>query len=123
MNTYPIRNVDGQTVAFEIENVYVNVGQVVALLRVIANVTDIRVRKLFSPVDDIHIEFVYMGNEFIVLEPFGDNSRYWIGPKDKVHSQIDVGPMEKVFQQHRVGLLTKVIGDLISLKFLRVFNK
>ena len=97
MNTYPLRNKDNRTFAFEIENIYIGINKVAVLLRSAPNVADIGVRKLFSPVQDIHIEFTYMGTAFIVWEPFGDNSRYWIGPKDKEHSQINVSALESFF--------------------------
>ena len=34
-------------------------------------------------------EFSILGDDFHVFEPFGDSSRYWIGPKDnKAHPGI-----------------------------------
>jgi hypothetical protein len=32
--------------------------------------------------DCVHVRFSFKGNQFIVWEPFGDNSRLWIIPQE-----------------------------------------
>ncbi|MCY1562005.1 hypothetical protein D9M68_993370 [compost metagenome] len=53
----------------------------------------------------------------MVWEPFGDNSRYWIGPQE-AERDVDFATVEMAFKQYRPALLRKVLGDLIGLKFL-----
>lgn len=118
MNTYPVRDRDGRIIAFEIESVYIGVKKVAKLLLMANGVSDLRVRKLFSANNEIHVEFSYMGTSFIVWEPYADSSRYWIGPKDKLHEQINLGVLERVFQQYQPLFVIKVLGDLVLFKFL-----
>lgn len=117
MDIYAVRNRGGRMFAFEIENVYIGKTKAATLLGSVHGVADIRVRKLFSSNPDTHVEFTYMGRPFMVWEPYGDSSRYWIGPRDETQ-EIDVCALESVFQQYRPSLVIKVIGDLISFKFL-----
>jgi hypothetical protein len=108
--------------AFEIENVYISVRKAAVLLSSVDGVTDIRIRKLFGPNPDTHIQFTYMGKPFMVWEPYGDSSDYWIGPSDET-KEVDVSALEGVFKQHRPPFVIKVLGDLVSLKFLTPFKK
>jgi len=119
MNTYPLYSPEGHILAFEIENVYIGVKKIATLLRSFDGVSDIRVRKLFSAAPDIHIEFIYKERVFIVWEPYADSSRYWIGPKDDANKEIDLGAIESLFRQYRPMTIIKLIGDLVSFKFLK----
>jgi hypothetical protein len=118
MNTYPLYNTEGRIFAFEIENVYIGVKKISTLLRSLDDISDIRVRKLFSAHPDIHIEFIYKGRPFIVWEPYADSSRYWIGPKDDADKQIDLGVIEDLFRHYRPSAVIKLLGDLVSFNFL-----
>lgn len=118
MNTYEVRDRTGQLFAFEVESVYITISMIATVLNSAHDVSDIRVRKLFSSNSDTHIEFTYMGKAFIVWEPYADNSRYWIGPKDVTDEQIDVSALQSVFHQYRPFFVIKILGDLVSLKFL-----
>ena len=119
MNTYPFHNHSGKTFAFEIESSYIGVNKVASLLRSIQGVSDIRMRKLFSSPGDIHVEFIYMNEVFIVWEPYADSSRYWIGPKNENSKNVDIDAIERVFRQYCPHFVLKFFGDLVSLKFLR----
>jgi hypothetical protein len=70
-----------------------------------------------------YIEFIYKRKAFIVWEPYADSSRYWIGPKDDANKKIDLGAIESVFRQYRPSIVIKLLGDLVSFKFLSVKNK
>ena len=123
MNTYPVRNQVGLAFAFEIENAYIGKKKAAALLRSVSGVSDVQIRKLFGPDPDVHIEFVYMGQAFIVWEPYADSSRFWIGPKDDLQDQIDLSALEAAFRQHRPFLVRKLLGDLLTAKFLTILRK
>ena len=83
MKTYPLidEKKGDRPFAFEIENAYVGTGTIARLLAEVDGVTDVRARKLFRGSSEIHVEFKYLNHDYIVWEPYGDNSRYWIGPK------------------------------------------
>ena len=118
MNTKTLTNREGGTFGFMIENVYISNKKVVELLRSASGVANIKVRKWFTPNPDIHVEFSYMGREFMVWEPHGDSSTYWICPREETNENINVSALESVFQVYRPPLLIKIFGDLISFKFL-----
>jgi hypothetical protein len=43
--------------------------------------------------------FMYGGERWVVNEPFGDNSRYWIGPERGRDSALDARPVHEAFQK------------------------
>lgn len=124
MKTYSILDEAlGHAFAFEVENAYVSASTVAQLLTGIEGVTAVRKRKALRGPPDVHIEFKYLGRDYLVWEPFGDNSRYWIGPKTKEEPAPDIQMIEDRFRAHRPRLARKLFGDIMSLRFLRFFSK
>lgn len=120
MRTYPVLTKDGsKSAAFEVENVYIGLRTISRLLRQVAGVTEVRPRQLFSGADDVHVEFKYMGTPFIVWEPYGDSSRYWIGPKDGAEAGAEGAALEQIFSSYRPPLYRSIIGDVLTLRFMR----
>ena len=104
--------------AFEIEQAYIGVRTVARLLTTIEGVSDLRLRRPFSASPDIHGEFTYRGKPFIVLEPYGDSSVYWIGPRDEENG-TNIQPLQGAFLSYVPPLHRRVIGDILSLRFMR----
>lgn len=121
MKTYKLYRKNGRFFAFEIENAYIRPRKIAKLLGAIACVTDIKVRKLFGSPIDTHVQFKYQDKDFIVWEPFGDSSRYWIGPENE-NDVIDITTLECVFEKYRPPILFKMFGDLITLNFRSLFK-
>ncbi len=120
MRIYPLAAKEkDRTFAFEIENAYISLTSIVGLIASVDGATDVKKRKLFAKKDDVHIEFNYMGKPYIVWEPFGDNSRYWIGPKNGPDSALDIQGLEEVFRNHRPPIYLTVIGDILTLRFIK----
>jgi hypothetical protein len=46
--------------------------------------------------------FSYLDTACVVWEPWGDNSRYWIGPNVK-DSFLNMAPINEAFRQYRFG--------------------
>lgn len=118
MKTYPICHDEKSKCpfAFEIDNAYVSVRKIVSILHAQKGVSEIRRRKSFSSPIDIHIRFLFRGNEFVVWEPYGDSSRYWIGPDENV-DPVDIGELMDAFNKYRPPLIVKLAGDLVTLNF------
>ena len=76
MKTYPILDAAGRVFAFEISNTFMHYRRLVWVLKNVKGVADISSGKMFG---EVIAEFKYKGTPFIVWEPYGDNSRYWIG--------------------------------------------
>lgn len=120
MTTYPIRDSDGKIFAFEIENIYIGARKIAALLSTVGGVSDVRIRRMFSLSSEIHVEFRFQEKEFIVWEPYGDSSMYWVGPDNEVGNHVDIGDLEHLFQLYKPPTLVRLLGDLLSLKFLAI---
>lgn len=122
MKTYPDENVQPDSaVGFEIDNIYVSLRTVARILRDINGVTEVKKRRLFSKWEEIHIWFKYLNHECVVIEPFGDNSRYWIGPKSR-EERFDISNVEVAFRQYQPPPIVKIFGDLITLNFKSLFK-
>lgn len=121
METYPtIDEKSGRVLDFEIDNIYVNNSNVARILSKVDGVAEVRVRKLFSRWEEVHIWFKYMNHDCIVWEPFGDNSRYWIGSKTLKEATLDMSKVETAFKQYRPPFIRKILGDILSF---RIFSQ
>ena len=80
MKTYDIQNQQGRVCAFEIENI--GRRELCELIRSFPGVRLLREPKWLSEFrEEEFCEFELNGQAFRAWEPFGDNSRYWIGPE------------------------------------------
>jgi hypothetical protein len=117
MKTYPEINAkSGLTVAFEIENIYVNISNVARTLSNVDGVTEMHRRRLFSKWEEIHLWFRYLNHDCVVWEPFGDNSRYWIGSKRAGEATLDMSKVENAFKHYRPSFIREVLCDLVSFR-------
>jgi hypothetical protein len=94
MKTYPVIQDGSDPFAFEIDHVYLSRRTIARLLEKIEGVTEVHLGGRFGSPDDVRIEFKCQGHDFIVMEPFGGNSRYWVGPKggkDDVAAAANIG--------------------------------
>lgn len=122
MQTYLGEGIESSSaIGFEIDNIYVSLGKIVNILEGIHDVTVVKKRKLFTKWEGIHIWFNYLNHECVVVEPFGDSSRYWIG-FNSLEEGLDISVIESAFRQYQPPLIVKVLGDLIMLNFRSLFN-
>ena len=109
--------------AFEVENAYFSLATVAELLTSVSGVRDLQRRKWFGEWDDVHIKFKYLARDFVVTEPFGDNSRYWIGPQEPDKEKVDISTIERCFREYQLPICRKLFGDALSLRFVgRLLN-
>ena len=117
MDTYQIKNGD-QLFAFEIDNIYINLSMVAKLLLNVNGVTCVQLRRIFEKSPDIHINFRYLGQPYIVWEPYGDSSRYWIGPVNSASCKNDIADLDRAFKEYAPSLFRLIIGRIISFRFI-----
>lgn len=121
MRTYSYEGLSGGApIAFEIDNAYVGLRAIHKLLTSIEDVTEVRPRRLFSKWDTVHIRFKFKGRDYFVVEPFGDNSRYWIGPESEDH-HAGIEEIRRAFADYKPNFLRKLVADIISLRFITYF--
>jgi len=118
MKTYMLYNANGSPFAFEIDNIYISLRKIEHILNTNTNVSEVKVRKLLSKDDsEIHIKFKYFDEDYIIWEPFGDNSRYWIGPyKDNLEQEMS--SLEESFGKYNLNIVFQVFINLVSFKWL-----
>jgi hypothetical protein len=120
---HEVDDTTGKIVAFEIENVYISPSTVASVLSGVKGVSDVRRRRIFSVWDEVHVRFRYRDAECVVREPFGDNSRFWVGQEDVVEA-VDMSEIERAFIKHRPRLPRRIVGDILSLRFItRLFRR
>lgn len=120
MQTHPAKtSPDGRLIAFEIDNAYIGPAAVARLLGQASSVSDVKRRRLFSGDGDVHVRFKHQGQPCIVWEPYGDNSRYWIGPENPDTFAEDLREVERVFEEYNPPAHREMIGNLLTLRFLK----
>jgi hypothetical protein len=101
MKTYPIKHEDGSLHAFEIVNAWISMRVIKQILNSAPGVSSMK-RRFRS---DDHLEFAFNGEPWVVNEPWGDSSRYWIGPKNASHHSFDVVLIHDAFVQYQSPLI------------------
>jgi hypothetical protein len=119
MRVYPALERDQQLIAFEIDNVYFTVAGLREILRGVSDVSNVKSRALFSSPAELIISFDYKNHPMIVWEPYGDSSRYWIGPEDSNKESVDISALAGAISRYRPSWLLRVLGDICSPSFGR----
>ena len=104
------------------DSAYISRGEAARLIQSHELVTHVEFRSRFGPSDDIRVRFTYAGKSFVVWEPYGDNSRYWVGPEELEQPLIDIRDLQKIFDAYRPSMFRRLIGSLVTLPN-RVVNK
>lgn len=84
MRVFEHRSEDGRLRGFEVENFWLTRRGVARIVQSIPGVRLIHATSSWWGRDDF-CEFELNAVRFLVEEPFGDNSRYWIGPLEPGH--------------------------------------
>ena len=108
MRTWPITDNEGRVTAFEVSMIRIGLREIERLIRAIPGVSEVSRRPLFTSPADVHLTFSYRSIGCVVWEPFGDNSRYWIGPKEATDRAADVSALETVFRGYKPSLLKRI---------------
>ncbi len=82
MKVYDLHESEGRVYAFEADNLLLGRRGAVRVVRSIPGVRVVRRPRALSWLrEETFCEFELDGVRFVVWEPFGDTSRYWIGPE------------------------------------------
>lgn len=101
MRTHPNYSEDGELMSFEISTLVAASRALPRILAAVEGVTEIARPRGGGPHRDVRCEFLLEGIEFQIIEPFGDNSRYLVGPKDPNRRASElVRRLERAFSEH-----------------------
>jgi hypothetical protein len=82
MKIYDLLDKEGRVFAFEVNNFLLSRRRLCKIVSRMPGVQIISTPRLVSGEDEF-CEFQIDGQRFVVWEPWGDSSRFWIGPKSK----------------------------------------
>jgi len=126
MKTYDIVDEHGRLTGFEVSNLLLSRHEAARIVEGVPGVTITRpVRRLFSsePESDEFCEFRLENLTFVLCEPFGDNSRYWVGsqtgePSNEVErvreAFLRVSPLLRPSGLARLAILAVIIASIFA---------
>lgn len=79
MKTYDLKDAKGRVFAFEVPNTLLTRKRVCKIVQSLPGARLLSGRKELA--EEEFCTFEVQGQRFKALEPFGDSSRYWIGPE------------------------------------------
>ena len=100
---------------FEISNIFFPSSA--SISRFIAKCPGVNVttqRKMFESGNEIHTEFTFDGAKFVVWEPFGDNSRFWIGPSDgETDTTTSTRKLREIVSSNWPGPISRMLSRVV----------
>jgi hypothetical protein len=113
LRTYPLTDNSGAIYAFEVGNALLSPREIARLVKSTLGASITAGPNGYASADDMRLRFHYAGTEFEVFEPFGDNSRYWIGPAGEKPARVpEIDKLHEMFQTYRPSLLRRLLSAL-----------
>ena len=114
MKTYPEFNNAGEMTAFEISNIYFpSSGSVSRFFARCPGVQIEQQRRPFEVGNEVHTAFKFEGTTFVVWEPYGDSSRFWIGPQKEV-AVDSIKNLHTFVATHWPGPISRLVGQVTA---------
>jgi hypothetical protein len=103
MKTRDLRDEQGLLTGFSVSNLFFSRHAVARVVASIPGVEIVRKQKriAFSARDDF-CEFIVDGKTFLAIEPFGDNSDFWVVPESIPEGRSQIAKVRFAFEQHRL---------------------
>lgn len=108
MRTYPLRGEEGHLVALEVDMPLFGVRNIMKIISSSDGVSDICIGSGRIKNSDVRASFKYFGFDYVVVEPFGDNDRYWIGPVDDGLWK-DISSIERKLREFKPSIWPRLI--------------
>lgn len=82
MKIFDLKDQEGRTYAFEVENLAIGRSGFCKVVKTIPGAEILKTPRFLSWFrEDVFCKFSVAGATFEAWEPFGDSSRYWVGPE------------------------------------------
>ena len=116
VETYSQNNDHGDVCAFEIPSSYFFSSACVArFFSRCPGVQVERVRRLFEFGNEVHAIFTLDGDRYFVWEPYGDNSRYWVGPEKGAAPPPSLAKLREFVHSSWPGPVSALRARVLSL--------
>jgi hypothetical protein len=103
MKTREMKNDAGIVTGFSVSNLFLRRWAVPKVVRSIPGARVVRKQRPFRfRARDDFCEFVVDGKTFLVIEPFGDNSKYWVVAEPPEPHCPSLAKVREAFARHRV---------------------
>jgi hypothetical protein len=102
MRVRELPSTEGKHHAFEVSNLLLTRSRACRVAEAIPGAKITKRSRLFRDTDEF-CTFIIGSDEYAIEEPYGDNSRYWIGTKNGKPSQ-SLPLVRAAFQEHRAWL-------------------
>lgn len=117
MKTFATHDETGLMHAFEVKCLYISLAALAKVLSTVESVGNVQRAAGESRGEGARITFECGGKSYVVWEPYGDSSRYWIGPMDESEecSDAQFSAVENALSEYRTPFLRRVLADVASL--------
>ena len=114
MDTYELLDEDGRMFAFEVNNAGLGRRGVCRVVETIPGAQITRRPRFLSWFrEEVFCEFSVNGKTFVAWEPFGDNSRYWIGPEPTEWLPLTQS-VRDAFDSHKESRFFRRVGFVVG---------
>ena len=117
MKTRLLKDVQGRLYAVEVDMGYVSVRTLARVIGATPGVSDVMVRSPFSRSGNVRASFRLHDADYVVMEPFGDSSEYWIGPAAEGGGAGDMDAGARNIEDFRPSRCRHMLGSLLNLDF------
>lgn len=114
MRVHPVVERNGEIVAFEIENLLIGTRQIARILSEEPQVAEVQARRPFAREKSPLVRFKLASESFIVDEPYGDSSRYWIGPENPETFLGSAGVLARAFESYRPPAWRSTLAAILA---------
>jgi hypothetical protein len=99
MKVHDLVDSAGRLCAFEVDNHFLTRRHASRIAATVAGVVVVKTSRLFRDSDDF-CHFKIGEATYVIEEPFGDNSRYWVGPIE-FERRDDLAAIRATFEAHQ----------------------
>jgi hypothetical protein len=118
MRTFPARDSGAVLRGIEVEHIYISRGRLGRVLSSVEGVASVRKAPRIRRREGYQLDFELGGVPYTVWEPYGDSSRYWIGPCEPTPGDAEgLAVIDRALRQYQPPFLVRLLGDLLSLNF------
>ena len=104
MRTYPLRTKSGEIYAFEVDNTLLSAARIGRIVRESLGAQVTSGPNTFFARTDVRLTFKLKEKSFQVWEPYGDNSRYWIGPDNAESDRLpEIDIIREAIEKARIS--------------------